>query len=319
MTVGINENTRYVFLRDLEAELNKGMRTPVDVLSEHMDLCDSPVSLNRVSELVLCYLPLDQRHLVIERSSNPVLKIEHMTLFSGVSSIGSCVDLLVSLLNNRISLDPMLATHVAGGETLDKLWPILAASGRPFDQQWTRFWSAEQMMLALSIYAENSSLLHTLASGTSGGWTPRIFEAPRVQASKIVWHIERALRACDLSAPHLLEHVVHTVNPAVLPELILTGSASEASLREVVRSYNLESIIELLEGDRPDPIARILAGVRDFTELSAVVSTDDRMAVMATACSVPADIEVARLAAALEPRLSVRERFQAAAVLVRAG
>jgi hypothetical protein len=316
VTIGFDENLRYVFLRNLETELKSGARDPVDALSDSLDVCDSPVSLNRVSELALCYLPLNQRHLVVERSSRPFLKIEHVSLFSGVSSMGSCVDLLVSLLNNRIAIDPVLAAHIAGGDALDTLWPLLAASGYPFNHQWTRFWSAEQMTLALSIYADNPSLLHVLASNTSGGWTPRIFEAPRVHASKIVWHVERALRACSLAAPHLLEHVTHTVNPAILPELISSGSVPDASLRDLVKSFNSSSLLELLEGGSAYAVACVLAEVRGFTELTSIVSTDECMIVISNACGVPPDRETAHLAAALEPKLSVKERFQAASVLV---
>lgn len=279
-------------------------------------MSQTPGQTRRVIELAACYLPLNERHLVVELSAQPVLKIEHLGLLSSVSSVGSCLGLLRSLLEGRLTIDEMLAAHITDGDAQDRFWPLLAASGRRLDHRWTRFWSSEQMILALSLYADNAVELGRMAQHTSGGWSPRIFESIKMHAIPLRWHLDRALCVSSGVLAHLRDTVVSVVQPRMLTFLLSGNPMKVEHLADIIQGFDCDDLSDLLSGTAAAEIARAIADIPDSKSLLSTSLPPAAVREIAIACNVPAEKGIFDLAAALHGSLSVRDKLHAARALL---
>jgi hypothetical protein len=252
---------------------------------------------------------------VLAGSGNPVFKIEHMGLLAGPASLGSCVELLDSLVSGHIRLDNMLISHIESGDHYDRAWPLLAAAGHRYDHRWSRFWSSEQLLLALSLYSQHQPRLSEMASAISGGWSPSIFEAAKIHTSALKIHIPRALYSCDTAAPHLRSHVLDSLTPEILMGLLTADSLSTADAVSVVREYDIGQIRKLLRTPTLPEAISVLLDTDNFTELHAVLQDDALLSSILSHCGVENSPGLVDLAVALGNSLTVKERVQAAASL----
>lgn len=299
----------------LEEVLANDPAGAVELLAEAMSEASTPYEIRRLSDLASCYLPLRDRHRVVADSGSPVFKIEHMHLLAGPASLGSCVELLDALAIGQLRLDSMLVSHIEFGDHCDRAWPLLAAAGHRYDHRWSRLWSSEQMLLALSLYSHHQSRLSELASATSGGWSPTIFESAKIHTSALKIHIPRALQSCDAAAPHLRTHVLDSLTPEILLGLLATNSLSTTDAVSVIRDYDIEQIRKMLNTPMWPTAIAVLLDTDKFAHLHAVLQDSTALLRILSHVGIENSPGLSDLAAALDTRLTVRERIQVAASL----
>lgn len=311
MTVWNKNNSRLC----LERLLSDFPLESVQILAEAMSAASSPSDVRAIADLAACYIPLNERHKVIIESGDPVLKIEHLGILSGPVSLGSCIDFLDSVSRGDITLDSMLVTHLSSGDSFNRTWPILAAAGHRFDHNWLRSWSSEQMVLALSVYSNNTARLGELSAATLGGWAPSVFEHVKTHLSALSRHIQRALRACSMSAPHLMGNVIDLVTPDILLSLLSSNSVQLSDAAEIIKRYDDRQVLEMINTTHIDVVMQALLDVRDFIHLGVVMQDKAALSSILNLCEVRNSEDLIGLATALDIRMSVRERLQASASL----